>query len=82
MRMPGRKRTACLDCLLSFDTQSASSVGLLSRPRALESLSRMLNGEPPPAAEKPAAKAPAAANMPQSLSKKERLRRARARKSG
>ena len=80
-----RCRTACLDCLLSFDTQSASSVGLLSRPRALESLSRMLNGEPTTAAaSEPAAKSPAAAdaNQPQSLSKEERLRRARARKSG
>ena len=75
-----RCRTACLDCLLSFDTQSASSVGLLSRPRALESLARMLSGEPPPAADKPAAKAPAAGANP--LSKEERLRRARARKSG
>ena len=80
-----RCRTACLDCLLSFDTQSASSVGLLSRPHALESLSRMLNGEPPPvvAAAEPAANAPAAAgaSRPQSPSKEERLRRARARKS-
>ena len=78
-----RCRTACLDCLLSFDTQAASSVGLLSRPRAYAALSRMLNGEPPPAAPEPTAKA-SAANPPsrtQPLSAEERLRRARARKS-
>lgn len=77
-----RCRTACLDCLLSFDTQAASSVGLLSRPRAHAALSRMLNGEPPPAAPEPAAQA-SAANPPsrtQSASVEERLRRARARK--
>ena len=78
-----RCQTACLDCLLSFDTQSASSVGLLSRPRAYAALSRMLNGEPPPAAPEPTAKASAAnpSIRTQSASKEERLRRARARKS-
>ncbi len=40
-----RCMTACLDCLLSFETQTASGKGLLKRPRALEALDRLLAGE-------------------------------------
>ena len=38
-----RCRSACLDCLLSFDTQSASFQGLLDRPRALSELVALLD---------------------------------------
>ena len=37
-----RCRSACLDCLLSFDTQVASFNGLLDRPRALSELTELL----------------------------------------
>ena len=37
-----RCRSACLDCLLSFDTQSASFNGLLDRRRALWELTELL----------------------------------------
>ena len=40
-----RCRTACLDCLLSFGTQSSASRGLLDRQAALAMLSAMLGGE-------------------------------------
>ena len=39
-----RCKSACLDCLLSFDTQSASLRGHLDRPRALQALNGLLDG--------------------------------------
>ena len=42
-----RCKSACLDCLLSFDTQSASFRGLLDRPRALQTLANLLDGTTP-----------------------------------
>lgn len=41
-----RCRTACLDCLLSFDTQAASFRGLLDRRKALPALEGLLDGRP------------------------------------
>ena len=43
-----RCRSACLDCLLSFDTQSASFRGLLDRRKALPALEGLLEGSPVP----------------------------------
>ena len=40
-----RCKTACLDCLLSFGTQSSASRGLLERRAALTQLSAMLSNE-------------------------------------
>ena len=40
-----RCRTACLDCLLSFGTQSSASRGLLERQAALTKLSTMLDND-------------------------------------
>lgn len=40
-----RCKTACLDCLLSFGTQTVASRGLLERQSALANLSAMLDGE-------------------------------------
>jgi hypothetical protein len=40
-----RCKTACLDCLLSFGTQTSASRGLLERQAALANLSVMLDGE-------------------------------------
>ena len=37
-----RCRSACLDCLLSFQTQNAMQQGLLNRPQALSTLSDLL----------------------------------------
>lgn len=37
--------TACLDCLLSFDTQTAAAKSLLVRRQALEILDRLIAGE-------------------------------------
>ena len=39
-----RCRSACLDCLLSFETQDALQQGNLDRPSALAVLSQLLNG--------------------------------------
>ena len=40
-------RTACLDCLLTFDAQQAMARGLLDRPRALAVLEPLLGGTAP-----------------------------------
>ena len=40
-----RCKSACLDCLLSFETQDAMHQGFLSRPLALSVLSNLLDGE-------------------------------------
>ena len=40
-----RCKSACLDCLLSFETQDAMRQGLLSRPLALSVLSDLLDGK-------------------------------------
>ena len=75
-----RCKSACLDCLLSFDTQSASFHGLLDRPRALEELASLLDGAST-ASEKAINVQDHAATKPtqnvQRLSNEERLRRAR-----
>ena len=42
-----RCRSACLDCLLSFDTQDAMREGRLNRPLALSVLADLLNGQEP-----------------------------------
>ena len=41
-----RCKSACLDCLLSFDTQAASFKGLLDRQGALPVLASLLEGSP------------------------------------
>ena len=43
-----RCRSACLDCLLSFQAQNAMLEGKLNRPRALVTLSSLLEGNPLP----------------------------------
>ena len=40
-----RCKSACLDCLLSFETQDAMRQGNLNRPLALSTLSALLDGE-------------------------------------
>ena len=40
-----RCKSAFLDCLLSFDTQTASSQNLLNRRRALQALDDLIGGE-------------------------------------
>ena len=40
-----RCKLACLDCLLSFETQEAMRQGLLRRPLALSVLTDLLDGE-------------------------------------
>ena len=40
-----RCKSACLDCLLSFETQDAMRQGNLNRPLALSVLSGLLDGE-------------------------------------
>ena len=42
-----RSRSACLDCLLSFETQDAMHQGNLNRPLALSVLSNLLDGKEP-----------------------------------
>ena len=42
-----RCRSACLDCLLSFETQDAMHQGNLNRPLALSVLSNLLDGKEP-----------------------------------
>ena len=42
-----RCKSACLDCLLSFETQEAMREGHLNRPLALSVLSDLLNGKDP-----------------------------------
>ncbi len=44
-----RCKSACLDCLLSFETQDAMLQGHLNRPLALSVLTSLLNGEEPKA---------------------------------
>ena len=48
-----RCRSACLDCLLSFQTQIAMQQGLLDRPRALSVLSDLLDPGMPRASTSP-----------------------------
>ena len=79
-----RCKSACLDCLLSFDTQLASFKGLLNRRRALEVLSAMLDGGAIPGCgpaleSREGEEAETVSAGIQSLSGEERLRRVRSR---
>ena len=77
-----RCKSACLDCLLSFDTQTASSRNLLDRRRALKALDEMLgatNVSDP--AQNPVKDNGALPNSAQRLSKEDRLSRARSRRN-
>ena len=79
-----RCKTACLDCLLSFGTQSSASRGLLERRDAFAQLSAMLINESPSTGE-PRPKRQRASNLASppitafQLSKEERLQRAQRR---
>ena len=77
-----RCQSACLDCLLSFETQQASYQGLLRRPRALSVLTDLLDGkrpsEAPPSQPQPKNYDATPASQ---LSPDERIRRAKAKRS-
>ena len=80
-----RCKSACLDCLLSFDTQAASSMGLLDRRRALQALDRLLGaGGVPDIASDPIDDSDGGGEtLPKSsqqLNTEERLNRARSRR--
>ena len=79
-----RCRTACLDCLLSFGTQTSASRGLLERQAALAKLSAMLDGEAPASSGtrsngRTSSSLTAQVVLAPQRSKEERMRRARRR---
>ncbi len=77
-----RCKSACLDCLLSFDTQTASSRNLLDRRRALKAMDGMLSAtNVSDTAENPVEDSGALPNSSQRLSKEDRLNRARSRRN-
>ena len=77
-----RCKSACLDCLLSFDTQTASSRNLLDRRRALKALDEMLGATTVSnPAQNPVKDNGALPNSAQRLSKEDRLSRARSRRN-